>query len=226
MHTRQVLAGQPPDGSGLPTVSMLLLAALRGVPVQCGHSNFVANRNKAFRREDFCNSLTAQPLTRIPSRVQPSAADLVHKQRSRRPRLQLRVSSDQIEQSTSRVELGSLRPEVLQVLPDNVDLDLRVQEDMREQGVLDTPILSSVNNPVGALWLMTEQYVDQYLAEGPARTYEPSLVKTPVNKLVLRLSSFCTLVKQKYTTDSKPACLDHYVLASAAVKVGTVLDQP
>ena len=109
MHTRQVLAGQPPDGSGLPTVSMLLLAALRGVPVQCGHSNFVANRNKAFRREDFCNSLTAQPLTRIPSRVQPSAADLVHKQRSRRPRLQLRVSSDQIEQSTSRVELGSLR---------------------------------------------------------------------------------------------------------------------
>ena len=86
---------------------------------------------------------------------------------------------------------------------------------MLENGVLDTSILSSVNNPLGALWLSTEQYVDQYLAEGPARTYEPSLVKSPVNKLVLRLSSFCTLVKQKYTTHSK-----HYVLASAAVKVG------
>ncbi len=151
--------------------------------------------------------------------MQP-VAGLQHKQRYHRPRLELRASSDQIDQSTPRVELASLRPEVSQVLPENVDLDLKVHGDMLKQGVLDTSILSSVNNPLGSLWLSTEQYVDQYLAEGPATTYEPSLVKNPVNKLALRLSSFCTLVKQKYISASKPAHLDYYVLASSAVKVG------
>ena len=36
---------------------------------------------------------------------------------------------------------------MLQVLPKNVDLDLRLHGDMLEQGVLDTSILSGVDNP-------------------------------------------------------------------------------
>lgn len=197
---------------------MLLLSALRGNLTHGGQNNFVTNRSKACRRECPYNRTTAQPLTK-PPRVQ-SFAGLVHKQRFHRPRVELRASSDQIDQSTPRVELASLRPEVLQVLPEKVDLDLKLHGGMLEQGVLDTSILSSVNNPLGSLWLSTEQHIDQYLAEAPARTYEPSLVKKPENKLALRLSMFLTLVTQKYFNDSKPAHLDRYVLASSAVKVG------
>ncbi len=171
-------------------------------------------------RECFCNSMTAQPLTRIPSRVQPFASGLVHKQRSHRLRHKLRANSDQIEQSLPRLALASLRPEMLQVLPKNVDLDLRLHGDMLEQGVLDTSILSGVDNPLGSIWLSTESVVDQYLAEQPARKHEPDLMKNPANKLVLRLNSFCTQFMQKYVKVGKPANLDFYVLASSSVKVG------
>ena len=140
----------------------------------------------------------------------------MHKQRSHRLRHILRANGDQIEQSLPRVALASLRPEVLQVLPETADLDLRLHDD----GVLDTSVLSSVDNPLGSLWLSTESVVDQYLANQPARRYEPDLVKNPANKLVLRLNSFLTKFIHKYVKVSKPANLDFYVQASSSVKVG------
>ena len=157
--------------------------------------------------------------------MQP-VAGLQHKQRYHPPRLELRASSDQIDQSTPRVELPSLRPAVSQVLPENVDLDLKVHGDMLKQGVLDTSILSSVNNPLGSLWLSTEQYVDQYLAEGPATTYEPSLVRNLSTSWLCGSRACSAALKllytgqAKYISASKPAHLDYYVLASSAVKVG------
>ena len=139
MHTRKHGYSDEPDQCNASSCS-------EGNPTHCGQSKFVANRNMAFR-ECSCNSMTAQPLTRIPSRVQPFASGLVHKQRSHRLRHKLRANSDQIEQSLPRLALASLRPEMLQVLPKNVDLDLRLHGDMLEQGVLDTSILSGVDNP-------------------------------------------------------------------------------
>lgn len=171
-------------------------------------------------RECFCNSVTAQPLTRTSSRVQPFANGLVHKRSSHRLRHKLRASSDQIEQPLPRVALASLRPEVLQVIPETVDLDMRLHGDMLEHGVLDTSILSGVDNPLGSIWLSTESLVDQYLAKQPARKHEPDLINNPANKLALRLNSFCTQFIQKYVKVGKPANLDFYVLASSSVKVG------
>lgn len=98
---------------------MLLLAGLRGVPFQCGQSNFVANRNKAFRREDICNRTTAQPQTGIPLRMQHTAAGIVHKQRSHQRSQKLHANSDQTGYPVPRMALTSLRPEVL---PEAIDL--------------------------------------------------------------------------------------------------------
>ncbi|KAL0019551.1 hypothetical protein WJX77_012189 [Trebouxia sp. C0004] len=54
----------------------------------------------------------------MPLRVQPFAAGLVHRQRSHQLRHKLRASSNQTEHSLPRTALVSLRPEVLQVLPE------------------------------------------------------------------------------------------------------------
>ncbi len=199
---------------------MLLLAGLRGVPFQCGQSNFVAKRNKAFRREDFCNSTTAQPLMGVPSRMQEFAAGLVHTQRSHQRSQKLHANSDQTGYSVPRGALTSLRPEVLQVLPEAIDLDMRLHGEMLERGVLDTSTLSSADNPLCSLWLSTEGLTKRYLAGQVARKHEPSLMHNPVNELVLRLRAFCIKLKEKYLDNSRPAPLDFYVLASSSVKVG------
>ncbi len=172
------------------------------------------------RRSVESNSMTAQSLTGIPSRVQPLAAGLVHKQRSHRHSHKLHANNDQTEYSLPRVALASLRPEVLQVLPEAVDLDMRLHGDMLERGVLDTSILSSVDNPLGSLWLSTESDVERYLAGQAARKHEPSLMHNPVNRLVLRLRSFCNKLREKYLENSRPAPLDFYVLANSSIKVG------
>jgi hypothetical protein len=200
---------------------MLLLVALDRSPTPSGQSNFVADRNKVLRRVCFCKSMTMQPLKRSFSRVQPFADGLMHKQHPHRLRYKLHASSDQIEQSTPNVELSSLRPDVLQVLPGAVDLDLRLQGEMLERGVLDTSILSSVDNPLGSLWLSTEKPVDEYMARQLAREHYPNLVHDSANTLVLRLRTFCSDFTRTYVRDnSKPAHLDFYVLASSSVKVG------
>lgn len=156
----------------------------------------------------------------MPLRVQPFAADLVHRQRSHRLRHKLRANSDQIEHSLPRTALASLRPEVLQVLPGAVDLDLKLHGDMLERGVLDTSILSNIDNPLGSLWLSTERLVEEYLARQAAGQLEPTLLQNPDTKLVLRLRIFCTQIKRKYADITRPAHLDFYVLASSSVKVG------
>ncbi len=77
------------------------------------------------------------------------------------------------------VQLASIRPEVLQILPEHVDLDMLVFGEQARHGVLDIAKLCNVNNDWSSLWLSIES--DQSLADPLLRRQEPHMTQNPAN---------------------------------------------